>query len=596
MKKQYSGNKVKHRSLGLVILSCGLCLAARAVDFPSAGGNLADPSAWGGSLPGTSDGIVINQSGNYTATADIEFGALTVAVQGVTFDFASGGNHWLRLANGGNDSFQLSAPTGSLTSFLGGIWDLAKGTPYLAYASYSPVSGKDILFDGCCWTNLTRLTISRGTKAHSTELLMSGGASVFTEELRVGHTSSKNILRITDGSSVVVDNGGTGITVYIDNDDNGNAPQNAIYVEGAGSAFDVRAGKTVLGNKDMLGLVSVTDGATASFGELIIGNTASASNNCMFVGNGASVTIGALTARGIGCTLIVSNATLTLPDAARIGDSGYSNFTFRAIGEDTTFPLKFAKDQDVFCDASLGNVIALEQGIQCNVGVSPRLCYGGTGGTKSYNILRVESNARFMATNTVNFGERVQASSVSNQWIVADGGIVDLPELRMSGIGNRLVVDGGYVFCTNKYGVSSQYLRFGYRHGSSTGDPADVGLVLKGASPQVYSTSFVTFANGACLRFEIPQSGYEYEDGHCPLTANTITFDAETCRIEVDCVGWLRVGGGEIKLAQVSANNGLDTMASALANVNLPSGCRLFIKDKALYLKSVERGLVMTIR
>jgi len=88
MKKQNSGNKAKHRCWSLMVLSCGLCLAVRAVDFPSAGGNLADPAAWGGSLPSTSDSIVINQSGDYTATADIEFGSLTVAAQGITFDFA----------------------------------------------------------------------------------------------------------------------------------------------------------------------------------------------------------------------------------------------------------------------------------------------------------------------------------------------------------------------------------------------------------------------------------------------------------------------------------------------------------------------------
>ena len=596
MKKQNSGNNAKHRCWSLMVLSCGLCLAVRAVDFPSAGGNLADPAAWGGSLPSTSDGIVINQSGTYTATNDIEFGSLTVNAQGIAFDFASGGNHRIRLADGGNDSFQLLAPTDSLTSFLGGIWDFAGGTPYLAYANQGQIPGKDVLFDGCCWTNLNRLTIARGTKAHSTELLMRGGARVFTEQLFVGNTSPRNILRIADGSSVVVDNGGTdNTTVYVDNDNNGNAHQNAIYVEGSGSALDVRAGKTVLGHKDMSGILSVTDGATASFGELIIGNNISAQNNCMFVGNGAYVTIGTLTARGIGCSLVVSNATLALPDAARIGGGlGYSNFTFRAVGETTTFPLNVASSQDVFCDVSQGNVVALEQGMQWRVEGSPNLCYG-TGGTKSSNVLRVESNARFAATNTVNFGERIQANSVSNQWVVADGGVVDLPELRMSGIGNRLVVDSGYVFCTNRFGASSQMLRFGYRHPKATGNPADVGLVLKGANPKVHSTTSVTFANGACLRFEIPQAGYE--DGHCPLTANQVTFDAgtEASRIEVECTDWLRAGGGTIKLAQVSTNNGLSSLEPALANASLPSGCRLCIKNNALFLKS-ERGFILSFR
>lgn len=587
MKKQNSGNKAKHRSLSLVILSCGLCLTARAVDFPSAGGDLADPAAWGSPLPGTSDGVVINQSGIYTATADIEFGALTVAVQGVTFDFDSSGNHRLRLS-GGDSSFQLSAPTDSHTSFLGGIWDFGGGSQYLA--NTDNVSGKDILFDGCCWTNLTRLTVSGAAKAHSTELLMRDGAAVFTQALRVGDKSSKNILRITDGSSVIVD--GTSTCVHMDNGDG--ASQNAIYVEDAGSVLDVSAGKTMLGFKNASGLLSVTDGASASFKDLTIGNNASASNNCLFVGNGASVTVsGILAAQGIGCSLVVSNATLTLPDAARIGGgAGYSNFTFRAIGANTAFPLKFANDQDVFCDASQGNVVALEQGIQCRVGVSPRLCYG-TSGTKSFNVLRVESNARFVVTNTVNFGERIQANSVSNQWVVADGGVVDLPELRMSGIGNRLVVDSGSVFCTNRYAASSQILRFGYKHPQSTDDPVDVGLVLKGGSPKVYSTSNVTFANGACLRFEIPQAGYE--DGHCPLTASQVTFDAGTCRIEVDCADWLRAGGGKIKLAQASANDGLSSLAPALANASLPSGCKLCIKNNALFLKS-ERGFILSFR
>ena len=103
----------------------------------------------------------------------------------------------------------------------------------------------------------------------------------------------------------------------------------------------------------------------------------------------------------------------------------------------------------------------------------------------------------------------------------------------------------------------------------------------------------MTFANGACLRFEIPQAGYR--DGHCPLTASQVTFDAGTCRIEVDCADWLRAGGGKIKLAQASANDGLASLEPALANASLPSGCRLCIKNNALFLKS-ERGFILSFR
>jgi hypothetical protein len=57
----------------------------------------------------------------------------------------------------------------------------------------------------------------------------------------------------------------------------------------------------------------------------------------------------------------------------------------------------------------------------------------------------------------------------------------------------------------------------------------------------------------------------------------------------------MRAGGGKIKLAQVSTNNGLASLEPALANANLPSGCRLFIKDNALFLKS-KKGFILSIR
>ena len=52
-----------------------MCASAGIVEYPKAGGNLADngPDGWNGQKPGLSDNVKIVQSGIYTSTDDVEF-------------------------------------------------------------------------------------------------------------------------------------------------------------------------------------------------------------------------------------------------------------------------------------------------------------------------------------------------------------------------------------------------------------------------------------------------------------------------------------------------------------------------------------------
>lgn len=583
------------RKMTVVSVSVGLCSTLAAVDFPGAGGDLADKDAWGGTLPSSSDGVRIVNAGTYTASDDIGFSAVTVTADQVTFDLAQDGNHSVGVSGGDMLALRFLTPANAVTTFKGGVWDCLSSSPYVA-ASGDKKSGRHVqLADGCVWTNVARVTVARSAACGGAELSLTGGSRIYTQQLFVGYTSNDNVLRITDGSSVVLD-GYSGSSFYMDN--SAPAARNAVFVSGEGSSLSVLQGASYLGNVGQDARMEVTDGAKAYFTQLIIGNKDTSTGATLFVGNGATLEADALTARSVGGESIVSNATLKVPEDFRIG--GYSNFTFRVMGAQTAFPIVL-KDlendggPDVFCATSSGNALWLEDSAAWEAPLSPKLFYNSKN-VKQFNTFRVSGGARFVCTNTVNVGERVQANSRSNTWEIVDGGIVDIPELRLSGIGNRMIIDNASLYCTNKYSVSDQYLRFGYRHPKSTGDPADDGLTLRGEKPRVLSTSTVQFLNGATLRYEIPQAGYAKD--YCPVQSSALSFDSSSCTMEIEADDWARETGGKLKLATVTSSSGFKNgITNVIKAVSLPADCSLYIEGKSLFLKCPRRsGLTIILR
>lgn len=579
----------------LIGLLANFAVISFAVDFPGAGGDLADKDAWGGTLPSSSDGVTIVNGGTYTASDDLSFGSLAVAYDQVVFDFAKDGDHWLTLTAGGEACLALPASADTVTSFKGGVWDFSLGSPYLAPTTAAYGGRTAELSDGCVWTNATRVTIARGAKNPNTTLSVREGARIFSQELFVGYTSGGNVLSITDGGKVVIDGASGSSTFYLDNKTP--AKGNAVVVSGIGSSLEVRKGSALVGQGDAGGRIEITDGASAYFSNLMIGNTTSGLDAQLFVGNGATLEAKNMTARSVGGSCVVSNATMILPEAFRVGGKyadGYSNFTFRVLGKATPFPLTVPNGNDVFCGSSVGNVFELGQGAIWRLEDTAQLCYASDS-VKQMNTVRIADGARLIGTNTVNFGERKQANSISNTLEIVDGGVVDIPELRLSGIGNRVVIDDGFLFCTNKYSVENQYLRFGYKHPKSTGEPMNGSLTIGGSAPRLLSTSVVQFMNESTLRYEIPQAGYAKD--YCPVQSAKLLLES-SCALEIAADDWARETGGKLKLAAVTRNDGFENdITNVIKSVSLPADCRLYIEGKSLFLKCPRRsGLSIIVK
>ena len=67
--------------------AAGVVLCVGAVDFPSATGDIASAADWGGALPTTTDPVrFAANNGAYTASADVQFAAMTVTAVNAQFN------------------------------------------------------------------------------------------------------------------------------------------------------------------------------------------------------------------------------------------------------------------------------------------------------------------------------------------------------------------------------------------------------------------------------------------------------------------------------------------------------------------------------
>ena len=110
---------------GAAFLALCANISSLAVDFPSASGDISSASAWGGTLPSTTDPVRFKtDNGVYTATNDVQFAAMTVTAANVTFNMGVAAGEDPRLLK--FKSFM--APSKDQSILLnGGIWDFQGG-------------------------------------------------------------------------------------------------------------------------------------------------------------------------------------------------------------------------------------------------------------------------------------------------------------------------------------------------------------------------------------------------------------------------------------------------------------------------------------
>ncbi len=138
-----SYNNANRVSVFAFAVLSGMALTVRAVDFPSAAGNIASAADWGGALPATTDSVRFGvNNGVYTASDDVQFAAMTVTAKNVEFNMGVTEGEEYR-----NLKFKsFMAPSyGQDITLNGGIWDFQGGFFSLCNKNTNKQSSRQIV-------------------------------------------------------------------------------------------------------------------------------------------------------------------------------------------------------------------------------------------------------------------------------------------------------------------------------------------------------------------------------------------------------------------------------------------------------------------
>ena len=611
--------KTIHSALSGVLLGMAF-LPVQAADFtfPSAGGNLASATEWGGTLPGTGDKIKIDQAGDYTLSGDVTFNSFYVSIGGCNFTF---GNHSMTASASSGRGFGVEPIGGAQTVFSGGLFDLS-GTANIQACNVAPVESSTVVFtNNCVVTNVNYFIATRGCKKNA-KVSISGGSKVYAKELYVAYDGG------TEGVLDIYDGGQVHVTSRIYSEANGTVNSYAghtLRVSGEGSRLNYTAGNNVSwGFRQSCNTLMCIDGGTVNFsgtGGINLGGSGSnvgatgnvlfvehgataifpiiRSNtdyNRIFVGDGASLTTAKLLVSSRQNEIILSNATLSCSStdfSLATVDNSTGN-VFRAIGSDSSLALPESK---YWFQSGHHNMFSLEGGIKLNVQCdalftnSQHSVFRVTGAETEFGDSDGGLSNRFYIGDKNN---QVTDACASNVLEVSDGAVFHSNNIYLMGIGNALVVSNGTVNIYTEMG-----LRAGYRD-ASRNSTNTIGSVVRlcGEKPKIKVSSSAAnacmFANQSILRFEIPEVGYA--KGHVPISADgTFKFDA-TCRLEIDCAAFARSGGRRLSLVEAGSDITEEVGNNLLANVRgLPEGSRLKISGRTVQL-ICPRSFIMSFR
>ena len=289
-------------------LAAAACGSAAAVDFPSAGGNLADPAAWGETLPASTDAITIKNAGTYTASADVTFASVCAdgsgnGGSGMVFDF-SANNAKLTITTGSDVILYSSVstkgglflPTGNNrhVTLKGGTWDFNGTSLFNGNGHNYSTNEKLTLTDGVTVTNVRNFYWAKhaqGTTPCVTTI--NGGAKVYTTGDLLNYATGWDAqLNISGGAQVTVgglfyadQSGGASLT----------SGRNAATVTGAGTRLEVKgSGANCVGHTHRCNSLTVADQAriVMTSAPTWLGNSSAAVSNAFVVTGGASADLG----------------------------------------------------------------------------------------------------------------------------------------------------------------------------------------------------------------------------------------------------------------------------------------------------------------
>ena len=606
-----------------VVAAILLFNCAGGAEFPGAGGDLSNGGDWGGTVPAGED-VSFANSGRYTSSEGVSFGAMAVLAPEAVFDLSSSGGAVACT------SFSLEAAGLDVT-----------------------VSGGRLVSSGAFYGGSTNATVD----AKNNTLVLENGANVSAQEVYVSNKKTGNTLRISENS--VLDVSGNLFMGCNANGDNAlevlsggvlsvlnfydgwfssakhkttSTTANRILVDGANTKmlvektltvgtvycdniFEVSNG-AIVENKDRItvgGAVTATNsalvarqGASVSGVELVIGEN---STNSVFKLEGASsaaftkdVYLGGRNGAGTDSRLEIDNSSFSCREL-KIGGASSISSKLIVSGAQSQFAItkKNVGYYPVFMYGS-GHEFVLDGARWHHSDINLR--FDTAAENSSVKLL---NGAVFTTVGGFYFGTNLVSSS-GNTFYVGEGTSFTGQFMRIYRENNSLVVSNG---CVSLVSTASSTQNTGLRVGDSYDVPEGmkVGgnrLVLQGSAPKVRSAKAVRIENASTLRFEIPPSGLDL--ANTPVVCSNIVVDASSSIVAADVFEHSRHVKSTVKyaLVETSGENMVSIPQTVIdaANSDLEAqGCRrafFSISDdrRFVYLtvKFASSGLKLVVR
>ena len=542
---------MKRQEIAACFMAIGLSgslLAANRL-FPSGDGDLADLSRWQASysslteLPGTADTVQLGSSSTFTMSSDMDVGGFTFNGKNATLDFASSGNHTLKVRNAQHAFCAFNA------TIKGGTIDRNGQDFYWFQTSDKETT----VTDSCIITNAGTFHVNvwgnSGGKIHLT-----GASRIYANALVLnkgisGSTSGRSLLEVTGGAKVFT-------TADWNNSENTAkdiaSGGNVLSVSGSGSSVTM-AGNYGNGYDCNGNSLYILDEADFSSKTLYVGRSASSgshysnSNRLVVVGGTLSMTGGSLYCYGDGNVIAVTNGTVNFKDKTYSYDGGSSSNTKIDIVNSTWKCASFnvGKNVDMHISGSstvLETTYATQFGFGASAAVGAKLCLDdgftwkpniGYGYYLMQNLtncaLTVQNNATLSAWDPANdiydrivfCGYSGANNGVSNVICVLSGGTIQGRTIELNGLDNLVVVSNGVI-------SASDSIQFG----GGVAGASNNTVVVQGRTSRLSAVGLFYLRNNTTLRVEVPEVGYA--PGHVPITARELSLAASGCKFEID--------------------------------------------------------------
>ena len=500
MRNDSNYDVMRMRSLVLLALSCMASMVC-AVDFPSATGDVALASDWGGSLPAVTDSVRFAVDGGaYTASDDVQFAAMTVTAKNVQFnmDVDEGGEpRSLKFKS-------FMAPSyGQTITLNGGIWDFQGGFFSLCNKNQNRQSSRQIveIDGGAIVTNVGLFRIAYRDNYNT--LRLSNGSKMYFSKCDWDYGAGKsNAVEVLSGSELVAS---SYIRDSYYSSGDGTYTHNRFVVSGEGSKI------RLTGTAKTSGWEAFALGATYAGGSLTVADGGRVESALNFVmGKGS---------KGWESTAhVLSGGTMNISTNVIVG-SAESTFGHVLAVSNSSSLVSMTGNLSVGSGInSYGNRVIVADGGEISA-PSGKLFLGSGAGSYS-NTLYVVDGGILTVSSECKMGEG--AGSHDNAVIVSGGGTfnagnsIRISDSTTAWNNNIYVTDGGSFLVVNKVhlgGYSSDNTKGGHNNsiyvsnGTFRCSAVDFGMSATSVSNKLVvsgsETDFgMTYSNGSLGLFE----------------------------------------------------------------------------------------------